>query len=213
MQTITSLHDTWLKKNTQQAELLPENERVFVLNGHIYQFESILQLLGVHTKVKLSHEAGNWWIYQPHWTITQDEITADFTLSQAKTSRLIYGELIFSNGLKVEATSGQAGYQYHGAHNIRGRGLLPPGKWKICTNGYYCCTPGINGMFYHLTPDPHRPTGRSEFGLHRDANVSFSPGSAGCIVVSTDDLNNRITPLMESLKDTQRSILLTVQYT
>jgi hypothetical protein len=45
-------------------------------------------------------------------------------------------------------------------------------------------TPGINGNFYHITPDPLKvgSVTRSEFGIHFDANSSVAPGSAGCIV-------------------------------
>ena len=113
--------------------------------------------------------------------------------------------------MKVRATSGLPNYQYRGAHTKVARGCIPPDDdWQISTNGYYSSTQGIEGQFYHITPDPDPDTGRSEFGLHRDANV---PGSAGCIVVKTSDFNSKVRPLIDGIRDKQSHIPLTVKYT
>jgi hypothetical protein len=80
---------------------------------------------------------------------------------------------------------------------------------KISTSGYYLATKGVEGMFYHITPDPF--CGRGELGLHRDANV---PGSAGCIVVADSNVfNGKVVPFINGLKNKQSQIPLSVVYT
>jgi hypothetical protein len=218
----TAKFSTLLKKSPVQGSKLADNEKVVVSAGKSFPVEKILETNGLHSHVKLGSEAGSWWIFLPHWSFEgSGEVKATFSLSQDSSSNLIYGELVFTEGgqeiLRVDATSGQPGYQYSGAHTQKGKGCLPPGNdWKISTNGYNIDgsdQPGIDGMFYHITPDPHPGTDRGEFGLHRDANVEVYPGSAGCIVVKTSDFNGKIIPLIDGLKDTQSQIPLSVVYT
>ncbi len=215
----TAKYSTLLKKSPVQGSSLADNEKVVVPAGTIYPVEKILETNGLHSHVKLGSEAGSWWIFLPHWSFEgSGEVKAEFSLSQDSSSAIIYGELVFTEGgqeiLRIDATSGQPGYQYAGAHTERGKGCLPPGNnWAISTNGYPLSTYGVDGMFYHITPDPHPGTGRGEFGLHRDSNVDVFPGSAGCIVVKTSDFNGKVIPLIDGLKDTQSQIPLSVVYT
>jgi hypothetical protein len=66
-------------------------------------------------------------------------------------------------------------------------------------------------MFYHITRDPDPGTGRSEFGLHRDANL---PDSAGCIVVADSIVfTKKVQPLLAELSRQQDFIPLVVNYT
>jgi hypothetical protein len=108
----------------------------------------------------------------------------------------------------VGATSGLPGWQYKGAHEVSRKGCIPPATdWKISTDGYQSGTKGIEGKFYHITPDPH--FGRSELGLHRDANA---PGTIGCIAVrDSNTFNDKVVPFIDGLKQSQ--IALTVRYT
>jgi len=210
--------DTLLKKAPIQGEDLPNNEKVNVPAGKIWPVDKVLEYDGLHSRVELGSESGTWWIFLPHWDIdlSGQQVKAVFSLKRERSTSLIEGDLVFSRGsqviLKVKATSGLAGHQYAGAERIRAKGCIPPGtNWKISTDGYALSTTGVEGMFYHITPDPHPGTGRSEFGLHRDASV---PGSAGCIVVcNTSDFNNKVQPLLDGLKNTQRTIPLSVIYT
>jgi len=215
---------TLLKKAPVQGSTLPEDQKVNVSKGKTYGIRKVIESDGLHSHVELESGSGSWWIFLPHWDIGNSNpvsspapsniITAVFTLKQAKTSELIDGSLtFFENGeekLKVVATSGAAGYQYAGAHSVRGKGCLPPAKdWKISTSGYYLATKGVEGNFYHITPDPR--AGRGEIGLHRDANV---PGSSGCIVVrGANTFNNKVAPLIDKLKYQQPKITLSVIYT
>lgn len=211
--------DTLLKKQPVQGSTLPDNQKVTVPTGKSYDWK-VLKNDGLHAQVELSHGAGVWWVFLPHWKTPEPEKTpgtgkveAVFTMAQRRTSQLIEGNLTFTRDggqlLRVVATSGSAGYQYPGAHSVRGRGCLPPSRtWKISTSGYYLATKGVEGMFYHITPDPF--LGRSELGLHRDANV---PGSAGCIVVRSSTIfNEKVVPLIDSLKGKQSHIPLSVIY-
>lgn len=210
---------TLLKKQPVQGEDLPDDQKKPVLEGTIYIVNEVLESDGLHSHVELASEAGSWWIFLPHWDVELQgqDLAAAFSLQQDNSSTLIYGYLTFNRGnqeiLRVRATSGQPGFQYLGAHTVRGRGCIPPDNdWRISTSGYYSSTRGIEGIFYHITPDPDPDTGRSEFGLHRDSNVATSPGSAGCIVVKTSDFNNRIRPLLDSLRGVQLHVPLTVVY-
>lgn len=70
-------------------------------------------------------------------------------------------------------------------------GLLPPdyrckGKiqWRVKLQPVYLPVKGVEGNFYPISPHQvitDRNGIRSDFGIHRDANV---PGSMGCIVMS-----------------------------
>ena len=215
-------NDTWLKKSPVQASTLEDNEKVLVPQGKAFTLESILETDGLHSQVELGFDAGVWWIFLPHWDSgNSGQVTAEFSLKQAQSGSLIFGDLVFKEGgreiLRVKATSGQAGSQDKEDHTIRGKGCIPPDKdWKISTNGRFISEreqPGIAGMFYHITPDPDPETGRSEFGLHRDANEIRFPGSAGCIVVKTADFEGKVRPFIDGIREKQPQIPLTVIYT
>jgi len=63
---------------------------------------------------------------------------------------------------------------------VRGKGPIPQGEYKIPTEPYWLNTRGVEGLFYHITPEPVGSGDRirSELGVHFDANV---PGTSGCI--------------------------------
>lgn len=111
-----------------------------------------------------------------------------FTMDLADNSNLILGnlKLIYPDGEAIDylATSGCASWQQQGDQWERAKGPIPQGfDYKIPTTPDWSDTRGIEGNFFHITPDPvASPTGltRSEFGIHFDANV---PGSAWCIVL------------------------------
>ena len=101
-------------------------------------------------------------------------------------SDLLYGNLClqYPDGKKIHyvATSGCAGWQQPGDEWVLARGPIPQGEYQIPSTPYWLETKGIEGNFFHITPDPVIGEGgsRSELGIHFDANV---PGSAGCIVL------------------------------
>lgn len=218
---IRAKFETWLKKSPVRASDLKESERVFVAKERAYPVSRVLDRVGLHTRVELDYGAGHWWLFDPHWDMSSlskpSVVTAIFTTPAFRSQYLIDGKLQFFRGglleLTVIASSGAPGYQYRGAEKIRGRGLIPESRmWHINTRGYWLDTRGIEGMFYHITPDPFRGDGfvRAELGLHRDANV---PGSAGCIVVRDSKIfNNRVVPFLAGLSREQQSINLAVEY-
>ena len=211
-------YDTWLKKSPVEASTLGDDEKVFIQEGKAYSVIEVLETDGLHAQVDLEFDAGVWWLFLPHWDSGETgEITAEFSLKQAQSNTIIYGYLVFKEDgkeiLKVRATSGRPRYQYKGAHTIKARGCIPPGDdWKINTHGWYCSTPGIEGMFYHFTPDPH-PTGRREFGIYQDSSAEVYPGSAGCIVVKRYGGFDKVCSLINGIRDKQSYIPLTVKYT
>jgi len=214
----TAKTDTWLKKSPVEASTLEDDDKVFVKAGKTYPVEDVLDTTGLHEQVQLEFQAGAWWVFLPHWDSEgTGEITAEFSLKQAKSNTIIYGSLVFKEDgkeiLKVTATSGQPRYQYQGAHTIKAKGCLPPGNnWKINTRGWHISKAGIAGMFYHILPDPH-PTGRGEFGVHLDANQEVFPGSAGCIVIKKYSGFDKVCSLINGIRDKQSHIPLIVKYT
>ena len=111
---------------------------------------------------------------------------AVFRLALKPSSVLLYGDLSFygDDGKEINtfiATSGVVGHQTKTSFKERGKGCVPPYPGlKIDTSGYKLPAKGIEGWFFPIVPSPIPGYGRSEIGLHHDANV---PGSAGCIVV------------------------------
>lgn len=221
MVSVTATGATWLKKSPLSASSLGDSERVFVPKGRTYPVKRVLDRQGLHTRLELAYESGNWWIFNPHWNLANlsvsTVVTAVFNLPAIRSNSLLEGMLRFYRGGDLEfgvvATSGAVGFQYPGAEKIRGKGLIPEGRqWQINTAGYWLDTKGVEGLFYHITPDPFRGDGfvRSELGLHRDANV---PGSAGCIVVSDSRIfNERVVPYLAGLSREQKKINLAVEY-
>ncbi|NET15302.1 MAG: hypothetical protein F6K08_21940 [Okeania sp. SIO1H6] len=144
--------------------------------------------------------------------------SAIFKLSRAQTWNLIQGSLsvLDNNGetiFEAIATSGQPGYQSADYHWRRAKGCIPSedmisnGPIRISTHGYYTSTIGIEGMFFHILPDPfYGKNGgiRSEFGVHLDANFSYSPGSAGCIVLRYENDFDIFIDLMAKAKQAGR---------
>jgi hypothetical protein len=142
----------------------------------------------------------------------------NFTMNLKVASELLYGnlELIYPDGNAIDyvATSGCAGWQQPGDEWERGKGPIPQGfDYAIPTTPYWSDTRGIEGLFFHITPDPVvSPSGRtrSEFGIHFDANL---PGSAGCIVLRNFSGWKRFCERMELLARSGREqISLQVSY-
>lgn len=109
-----------------------------------------------------------------------------FTMQLGVSNDLVYGVLGLTypdeRFISYLATSGCAQWQQPGDEWARGKGPIPAGfEYEIPTTPYWLPTRGVEGYFFHITPDPVSSFGaRSELGIHFDANT---PGSAGCIVL------------------------------
>jgi hypothetical protein len=107
-----------------------------------------------------------------------------FTMPLGKSQNLITGSLnlLYPDGQVIEylATSGLPDYQRPDDQWVRGKGPIPEGEYQIPTEPYWLKTRGVEGFFFHITPDPVGSGDRirSELGIHFDANV---PGTSGCI--------------------------------
>jgi len=108
-----------------------------------------------------------------------------FTMPLGISQSLITGslKLIYPDGQVINylATSGLPDYQRPGDQWVRGKGPIPEGdEYKIPTQPYWLDTRGVEGLFFHITPDPVGSGDRirSELGVHWDANV---PGTSGCV--------------------------------
>ncbi len=139
-----------------------------------------------------------------------------FTMDLAKSQELIYGnlQLVYPNRQPINyiATSGCAGWQRLGDEWVRGKGPIPAGEYEIPSEPYYLETRGIEGDFFHITPDPVVSDKgiRAELGLHFDANV---PGSAGCVVLKNREGWRRLCDRLASIADRGiKSLPLTVKY-
>ncbi|WP_445173793.1 hypothetical protein [Microcoleus sp.] len=107
-----------------------------------------------------------------------------FTMPLGKSKKLILGnlELSYPSGEIVNylATSGLPDWQRPEDQWSRGKGPIPAGQYEIPSEAYWLETRGVEGLFYHITPDPVGAGERirSELGIHYDANA---PGTSGCI--------------------------------
>lgn len=105
-----------------------------------------------------------------------------------KAQANIIDGVIMLDGKEHKACSGAPGCQVLGQY-FRPGAPIPPGSYELDLASYYCDTPGIEGQFYHILPDPivakdGSGKQRSEIGLHRDAGAV---GTAGCIGVVGSD--------------------------
>jgi hypothetical protein len=107
-----------------------------------------------------------------------------FTMPLGISQSLILGtlKLIYPDGqtIKYLATSGLPDWQRPTDQWVRGKGPIPAGEYEIPTEPYWVDTRGVEGLFFHITPDPVGSGNqiRSELGIHWDANV---PGTSGCV--------------------------------
>lgn len=108
-----------------------------------------------------------------------------FTMALGVSKKLILGslKLVYSDGQVIDylATSGLPDWQRFPDQWARAKGPIPAGEYQIPTEPYWLDTRGVEGYFFHITPDPVRGSGdriRSELGIHWDANT---PGTSGCI--------------------------------
>lgn len=70
--TISAKTNTWLKKSVTNAILLDDKDKKAVHAGKDYAVIAYKELpANAHAEVKLSHGAGNWYIYEPHWSKIQ----------------------------------------------------------------------------------------------------------------------------------------------
>jgi hypothetical protein len=139
-----------------------------------------------------------------------------FTMELKPSTELLYGnlELTYSDGTQINylATSGCTQWQQPEDQSARARGPIPQGIYAIPTVPYWVDTRGVEGWFFHITPDPVTIDGvtRGEFGIHFDANV---PGSAGCIVLRNFPGWQRFCERMEAIANSGiRTIPLEVKY-
>jgi hypothetical protein len=107
-----------------------------------------------------------------------------FSMRLANSQSLILGNLrlIYPDGELIDylATSGLPDYQRPDDQWVRGKGPIPAGEYQIPTEPYWLDTRGVEGFFFHITPDPVGSGDRirSELGIHWDAHV---PGTSGCV--------------------------------
>ncbi len=223
---------SYLKKENKQAADLPSNLKAFVKEGTsltvLAQKEIDEKTLLVTFNQNIPTEDGSvqyntWYVYKPHTTTslnatqvapnaTGTPFKVLFTMRLGKSSTLRYGllEVLDRSGnrlLSAKATSGATGYQTKEHFNTRARGCCPPAKGlKVATKGYYLATKGVEGLFFHVTPDPIPGYSRSEMGIHYDANV---PGSAGCLVFTYKADFSRYCTLMNSVSETSLPLEIT----
>lgn len=141
-----------------------------------------------------------------------EPIKAVFTarLPRHADTSIIDGVLML-DGRQYKACSGAPGCQVYGIYFGRGT-PIPPGVYDIDLAGYYCATPGIEGRYYHILPDPiysaDKTKKRTEIGLHREAG---DPGTAGCIGIVGKDFD-ALDAVLRKLFVQQKTLRLEVSY-
>lgn len=109
-----------------------------------------------------------------------------FSLLLGKSTELLMGslKLIYPDNqiIKYLATSGIADWQRPEDQWSRDKGPIPAGEYEIPAEPYWLDTRGVEGYFFHVTPDPVGSGDRirAELGVHFDANI---PGTSGCIAL------------------------------
>ena len=139
-----------------------------------------------------------------------------FEMQLKPSDNLLYGNLrlVYPNGNAINymATSGCTGWLLPGDEWVRGKGPIPAGEYSIPTEPYWLETRGVEGDFFHITPDPVVSVHgiRAELGIHFDANT---PGTAGCIGIIREFGWRRLCDRLASIADSGvKSLPLTVKY-
>jgi hypothetical protein len=139
-----------------------------------------------------------------------------FTMPLGKSQNLIKGslKLIYPDGQEIDylATSGIPDWQRPEDQWTRGKGPIPAGEYEIPSEPYWLDTRGVEGLFYHITPDPvgFGDRIRSELGIHYDANV---PGTAGCIgLINWEGWDGFCRRLRNIASQSVKTLPLKVQY-
>ena len=108
---LTARVDTYLKKQPTQSYELPDSAKSAVKAGKFYTAETIEDLAeDSHSKVKLSHEAGEWYIYTPHWEISVIDELPKFqqinwgNMSQKVSEYFTVGELLRYDRARIPTT-------------------------------------------------------------------------------------------------------------
>jgi hypothetical protein len=119
-----------------------------------------------------------------------------FTMPLGRSKELILGslKLIYPNGETIDylATSGIPDWQRPEDQWARGKGSIPAGEYEIPSQPYWLDTRGVEGYFYHITPDPVGSGDRirSELGVHFDANVPGTRASVQYAVLTKQTGND-----------------------
>jgi hypothetical protein len=139
-----------------------------------------------------------------------------FTMQLGNSQNLIFGnlQLEYPDGTKIDylATSGLPDWQRPEDQWSRGKGPIPAGDYKIPSEPYWLETRGVEGLFFHVTPDPVGSGDRirSELGIHYDANV---PGTSGCIgLINREGWNGFCRRMTQIASLGIKKIPLKVQY-
>jgi len=70
-QLYEAISDTFLKKENVDSSQLPPHLLVPVEAGRQYKVEAVLTTEGGSRQVRLAYGAGDWWLYQPHWSVRE----------------------------------------------------------------------------------------------------------------------------------------------
>ena len=70
-QLYEAISDTFLKKQNVDSSELPPHLLVPVEAGRQYKTEAVLATEGASRQVRLAYGAGDWWLYQPHWSVRE----------------------------------------------------------------------------------------------------------------------------------------------
>ena len=122
-----------------------------------------------------------------------------FSMELRPASQLLRGRLVLMEGARMReqyiATSGAPQWQQWNDQGVKAAGPIPRCDqvgipfYEVLTKADFVpasVQPGIAGNFYEIFPNQvttKEGSKRSHFGIHFDANA---PGSAGCVVLTTD---------------------------
>lgn len=64
---IQAKENTWLKRSTEQASILPDTQKKFIEKGKIYPLKKYKEDQYGHLWIDIDYDAGEWYIFADHW--------------------------------------------------------------------------------------------------------------------------------------------------
>lgn len=123
--------NTKIKKDYVDSSLLSDDQYMDIPKGAYFFFEKQIPAPNGHIFVTLSHEAGEWFFYTPHWELVQEE------KSEPSKKLTNHDFLRVAQELGVDVAAIKAIADVEANYFRGGGGFLPSGKPKILFEAHW----------------------------------------------------------------------------